>query len=64
MDNNAYIYPEYRIDITPLFEEFYFDGTVFKHTPCNSVIYSPPCKDIGILFELGRILHEYNLSIN
>ena len=45
------------------FSEIYFDGTAFFCKKCKSIITTPPCPEVGILFEIGRILTENKLSM-
>lgn len=45
------------------YSEIYFDGTAFYCKKCKSIITTPPCPEVGILFEIGRVLIENKLSM-
>lgn len=62
-DENAIFYPAYQLDITGWYKEIYFDGVYFRHKPCNSILRSPDNKSIGIIYEIGRILHEHEENL-
>lgn len=63
-DTNAIYYPEYTLDISDWYNEIIFDGTFFRHKKCNSILESPENKSIGIIYEIGRILVNHNLSLS
>lgn len=63
-DESAIYYPEYVLDISKWYEEIHFNGTAFIHTPCNTLLYSPENKALGIIYEIGRLLSSSDVSLN
>lgn len=51
------------IDITSFYDDILFDGIAFIHQKCGRVLNVPSYEDIGILFEIGRLLKNYHLPI-
>ena len=62
-DTNAIYYPEYTLDISNWYKDIYFNGIAFFHSSCNSKLYSPEQKEIGIIYEIGRLLVENKLNL-
>lgn len=62
-DTNAIYFPTEYCDISVLYKNIYFDGISFRHKKCNAVLDYPKNKSIGIIYEIGRLLHERNLSL-
>lgn len=62
-DASAICFPEKYCDISGLYDDIYFDGISFRHQKCNTVLEYPGNKSIGIIYEIGRLLHEQNLSL-
>lgn len=60
---NSIYYPEYLLDITSWYQEIIFDGITFRHVPCKTVLHSPEQKEIGIIYEIGRLLVENHLNL-
>lgn len=49
------------LDISTLYDKFWFDGDFYRRKNDNSVVYKPIFES-GCLFEIGRILYEHNIS--
>lgn len=48
-------------DLTPLYDELYYDGECFRYQS-NAEIYEQAAFEYGCIFEIGRILAEYKIS--
>lgn len=62
-DTNAIYFPECIWDISNWYDIIYFDGIAFYHSKCNALLYSPEQKEIGIIYEIGRLLLDNNLNL-
>lgn len=62
-DTNAIYYPKYILDISNWYKTIHFNGIAFYHSACNHSLYSPEQKEIGIIYEIGRLLIENNLNL-
>lgn len=62
-DTNAIYHPEYILDISNWYKTIHFNGIAFYHSACNRLLYSPEQKEIGIIYEIGRLLIENNLNL-
>ena len=62
-DTNAIYYPEYILDISDWYSEIHFNGIAFFHTPCGSLLASPEYKEIGTIYEIGRLLLKNDLNL-
>lgn len=62
LDTTAIFYPEHICDCSSFYTEIYFDGLSFRHIACDCIIDTPENKSIGTIYEIGRLIHEKNLS--
>ena len=62
-DTKAVYFPEYVLDISNWYDVIHFDGIAFYHSECNTLLYSPEQKEIGIIYEIGRLLIDSNLNL-
>ena len=51
------------MDISNWNDVIHFDGIAFYHSECNTLLYSPEQKEIGIIYEIGRLLIDSNLNL-
>lgn len=58
----ADIFIEEIIDFSSWYEEIYFDGTCFRHK-CGKKLFYPIHNNIGIIFEIGRLIGKYNINL-
>lgn len=52
------------IDISSFYSDVTFDGVSFIHNNCGRIIHTPKCEDIGIIYEIGRLLLNSDFAIS
>lgn len=62
-DIESIYYPQDLLDISDWYKEIYFDGNFFKHITCDHKLYNPENKSLGIIYEIGRLLQQKNISL-
>lgn len=62
-DTSASVQLHSSIDISSSYKEITFDGIDFIHQKCQKSIYTPKHNDIGIIYEIGRLLIDKNIAI-
>lgn len=52
------------LDISESYQSIYFDGTYFRFKRGNKILKKSPLVEFGIMYEIGRLIKENNLTIH
>lgn len=52
------------LDISESYQSIYFDGTYFRFKRGNKILKKSPLAEFGIMYEIGRLIKENNLTIH
>lgn len=64
MESQAKITLDEVINIKSSFKSYYFDGHYFRSYQNPNFFYSIPFRELGIMYEIGRLAMENNLTFN
>lgn len=58
------LYTSSIIDFSNVYDHFYFDGTFYICSNCDHIILKPEYYQLGIIFEIGRILSRNSIDLS
>ncbi|RII35265.1 hypothetical protein D2A34_08645 [Clostridium chromiireducens] len=54
---------DYVFDMGNKYDEIKFDGTYYREIKTNEIIYRVKNFELGVIFEIGRMLKQYNIHL-
>lgn len=62
LKSEGILYPNAIANLDKAFKKIYFDGTSYRSKTNNRILHIPKHKELGIIFEIGRIIQEENIE--